>query len=43
MYLLEQGHYDPQKKIHRSIIAYVYIPVLQRNVFICHNLEQLLF
>ena len=32
MHLLEQGHYDPQNEIHRSIIAYVYIIVLEREM-----------
>ena len=32
MYLLEEGHYDRQNKIHRSIIAYVYIPVSEREM-----------
>ena len=31
-HLLEQGHYNPQNEIHRSIIAYVYIPVLEREM-----------
>ena len=30
--ILEQGHYDPQDEIHRSIIAYAYIPVLEREM-----------
>ena len=32
MRLLEQEHYDPQNEIHRSIIAHVYIPVLEREM-----------
>ena len=30
--LLEQGHYDLQNEVHRNIIAYVYIPVLEREM-----------
>ena len=29
MHLLKQGHYDSQNEIHRSIIAYIYILVLE--------------
>ena len=32
MHLLEQDHYDPQNEIYRSIIAYGYIPVLERRM-----------
>ena len=30
--LLEQGHYDLQNEIHRNIIAYVYVLVLEREM-----------
>ena len=32
MHLLEQSNYDPQNKMHRSIIAYVYISALERKM-----------
>ena len=32
MHILQQGHYDPQKEIYRSIIAFVYIPALEREM-----------
>ena len=32
MHLLEQDHYDPQNEIYRSIIAYAYVPVLERGL-----------
>ena len=32
MHILWQGHYHPQKEIYRSIIAFVYIPALEREM-----------
>ena len=32
LYLLDQGHYDPSSKEHRDILAYVFIPVLEKEI-----------
>ena len=32
IYLLDQGHNDPSSKEHRDILAYVFIPVLEKEI-----------
>ena len=32
IYLLDQCHYDPSSKEHRDILAYVFIPVLEKEI-----------